>query len=118
MTDLDTTALRTAVRHPRVTPWAAGTVLALCDEIDQLRAENGAARGEATAMGAYAREMKQGVTVRDAALDRVRALHRPVEVEPSDTICGECSYRLSNGRYFGKVEDYPCPTIRALDGAP
>ena len=51
-----------------------------------------------------------------AAEDRVRALHRPVEIEPSDTICGECSYGLRNGRYLPPVVEYPCPTIAALDG--
>ena len=48
--------------------------------------------------------------------DAVRELHYPVEIEPSDTICGECSYQLPNGRYLGKVVEYPCPTIRALGG--
>ena len=47
---------------------------------------------------------------------RVRALHRPVDIEPSDTICGECSYRMPNGRYLQPVVEYPCPTISALDG--
>src|SRR5699024_11307185 len=37
-----------------------------------------------------------------ATVDRVRALHRPVEIEPSETICGHCSSRLPNGRCFGK----------------
>ena len=50
-------------------------------------------------------------------LDAVRELHYPVEIEPSDTICGECSYQLPNGRYFGEVVEYPCPTICALGGA-
>lgn len=49
-----------------------------------------------------------------SADERVRALHHPVEIEPSDTICGECSYRMPNGRYLPVVE-HPCPTIRALD---
>ena len=50
------------------------------------------------------------------ALQRVRRLHVPVEIEPSDTICRECSYQLPNGKYFGKLVEYPCPTIQALDG--
>lgn len=49
------------------------------------------------------------------AIARVRSLHYPVEVEPSDTICGECSNRLPNGHYL-PVVDYPCPTLDALDG--
>lgn len=50
-----------------------------------------------------------------AQAERVRELHRPVEIEPSDTICAECSNRMPNGRYMPTVE-WPCPTIRALDG--
>lgn len=45
-----------------------------------------------------------------------RELHYPVEIEPSDTICGECSYQLPNGSYLGKIVEWPCPTIRALGG--
>ena len=52
-----------------------------------------------------------------AAVDAALELHRPVEIEPSDTICGECSYRLPNGRYFGKVEYWPCATVRAITEA-
>lgn len=44
-----------------------------------------------------------------AFAEAVLALHRPVEVEPSDTICSECSTRLPNGRYLPTVE-WPCPT--------
>ena len=49
------------------------------------------------------------------ALKVVLGLHRPVEVEPSDTICGECSFQLPNGRYFGKVVEWPCPTVAAIE---
>lgn len=48
------------------------------------------------------------------AIDRVKAIHFPVEIGPSETICYECSYRLPNGHFFGKIVEYPCPTIRAL----
>lgn len=48
----------------------------------------------------------------------VRNLHTPVEIEQSDTICGECSWRLPNGKFFGKVVEYPCPTLDALDESP
>lgn len=48
-------------------------------------------------------------------IEAVLALHRPVEVEPSDTICGECSNRLPSGRYM-PVADYPCRTVQALRG--
>lgn len=49
------------------------------------------------------------------ALKAVLELHRPVDVEPSDTICGECSFQLPSGRYFGKVVGWPCPTARAIE---
>ena len=60
-------------------------------------------------------------TERDAAteaIDRVRAIHRPVEIEPSSTICGECSFKLPNGKFFGKIVEFPCSTLAALDAAP
>jgi hypothetical protein len=41
-----------------------------------------------------------------AAIDRVRALHRPDEGE-----CGNCHIEDS-----GRFEPHPCPTLRALDG--
>lgn len=47
--------------------------------------------------------------------DEIRALHRPVDIEPSDTICSECSWQHRAGRFFGKVVAYPCPTIALLD---
>lgn len=52
-----------------------------------------------------------------AALRAVLDLHKPVEVEPSDTICRECSFQLPNGRYFGRLEEWPCPTFRAIEAA-
>lgn len=54
----------------------------------------------------------------EAAKQRVRDFHRPVEVETSATICHACSPRRGSGahlRYFPYTE-YPCATIRALDG--
>lgn len=51
-----------------------------------------------------------------AALEAVLELHKPVDVEPCDTICGECSYRLPNGRYMPTVE-HPCPTVEAINEA-
>jgi hypothetical protein len=54
-----------------------------------------------------------------ARLDRlgaVAALHRPVEVEPSATICGGCSTLRGSGdslRYFPTVE-WPCETAAVL----
>ena len=51
-----------------------------------------------------------------AAVRDVLALHRAVEVEPSDTICAGCSTLRGAGeslRYF-PVTEYPCETVRAL----
>ena len=50
-----------------------------------------------------------------AQIGDVNALHTPVDIEPSSTICAECSYRLPNGRYFGKIEKWPCATLNALE---
>ncbi len=50
-----------------------------------------------------------------ATEQRVRALHRAVDIEPSETICHECSIELPDGSYV-EIEDHPCPTIVALDG--
>src|SRR5690625_3565997 len=49
-------------------------------------------------------------------LAAVEKLHQPVEIEPSDTICGPCSFQLPNGKYFGKIVEYPCDTIKAVRG--
>ena len=49
----------------------------------------------------------------------VRELHRPVDVEPSDTICAACSTLRGSGeslRYF-PTKEWPCATIQALDAA-
>lgn len=54
-------------------------------------------------------------TLRDR-IEMAEALHRPLQIEPSETICAECSFRLPNGRFFGKVVEYPCATKLALGG--
>ncbi len=68
-------------RYPTAT-LASGEGAALLQEIDWLRAELAATR---------------------AAIERVRALHRPGSDHPDR--CVEC---------FGRR--YPCPTLRTLDG--
>lgn len=48
---------------------------------------------------------------------RVRSVHFPVDVEPSETICAGCSTLRGAGehaRYF-PFEEYPCATVLALD---
>ncbi len=66
---------------------------------------------------AVAADLVRVIAKRDAlaaAVERAEALHCPVDIEPSDTICHECSFQLPNGRYFGKVVEHPCPTLQAL----
>ncbi|NDC56799.1 MAG: hypothetical protein EBZ69_08355, partial [Alphaproteobacteria bacterium] len=46
-----------------------------------------------------------------AAIKRVRALHASVEIG-FGPICDECSSASDNW-----IVPYPCPTLRALDGA-
>ena len=48
------------------------------------------------------------------AVAKVRELHRPVEIEPSSTICHECSHQLPSGDYAEKVTEWPCATLDAL----
>ena len=53
------------------------------------------------------------------ALEKVLILHKPVEVEPSETICSGCSTLRGQGemaRYFPFTE-YPCPTVEAITTA-
>ena len=52
-----------------------------------------------------------------AALRAVLGAHTPIEVEPSDTLCRECSFQLPSGRYLGKLSEWPCPTVRAITEA-
>lgn len=52
-----------------------------------------------------------------AALREVMKRHRPVEVEPSETICSACSHRRGWGesvRYSPAVE-HPCATLRLVE---
>lgn len=46
----------------------------------------------------------------------VEALHHPVDVEPSDTICAACSQPRpeTDGPYY--VEEWPCATIQIING--
>jgi hypothetical protein len=50
-----------------------------------------------------------------AGVAAVRALHQPMERGPF-TICAHCSGWDGKWRCLGVVTDYPCPTLRALDG--
>lgn len=54
-----------------------------------------------------------------AALVAVLKTHRPVDIEPSETICHECSTLRGSGknaRYF-PFKDYPCPTVTKIQEA-
>ena len=62
--------------------------------------------------------LAQRVLDAEQQVANVRALHKPVECEPSETICEECSTQRGSGenvRFFPFVE-WPCETIAALDG--
>lgn len=59
-----------------------------------------------------------GLEQAERQVARVREVHRPIDVEPSETICHACSTLRGNGetlRYF-PYKEWPCDTIRALDG--
>ena len=59
----------------------------------------------------------EGTPVSDeaAAIQRVRELHKPVDVEPSERVCQEC-HRAPDGETYLTYNEYPCATIEALDG--
>lgn len=48
------------------------------------------------------------------AIQLVRDLHTPHEDRECGTVCAECSY--FGGDYGLDGVDYPCDTLRALDG--
>ena len=52
----------------------------------------------------------------ERALRGVLELHRPIGVEPSDTICAACSNQLPNERFLPVVE-WPCPTVATIKEA-
>ena len=51
-------------------------------------------------------------------LAEVRALHHPVDVEPGETICAECSplYGESVKAFYLLTVEWPCETVCILDG--
>ena len=49
----------------------------------------------------------------ERALRGVVERHRPIEVEPSDTICAACSNQLPGGRFLPVVE-WPCPDVDVI----
>ena len=49
----------------------------------------------------------------ERALRGVLEVHRPIEVEPSDTLCAACSNQLPNGRFLPVIE-WPCPTVTTI----
>lgn len=70
---------------------------------------NGSTKADAAFIADARARLPQALNALQAILD----LHKPVDVEPSDTVCGECSNSLPNGRFLPIVE-YPCPTVRAI----
>ena len=51
----------------------------------------------------------------EAALDRVRELHHPIEDDSGRTICSACSHSFSE-MALEICTPYPCPTIQAIEG--
>lgn len=50
------------------------------------------------------------------SIERVRELHKEVEVfYRKETILG-CEYCFKASKYFREIFEYPCETIKALDG--
>lgn len=98
--------------------------------------------GEAVSVQDEARAIRERAEKAEAAIERVRALHKPVptytercgewhcdrqHVEdfdgdlyhldgPTKDVCGVCSYMEDNG--YGTLANipFPCPTVAALDG--
>ena len=66
-------------------------------ERDALRAERDALRAERDALA--------------ARIERARALHSPIKWAPTEAICDTCSVLA-----IPDVVEYPCDTLRALDG--
>jgi hypothetical protein len=87
-------------KHPSAT-LASGERAVLLAEIDWLRMENDELRSIRLNMG-------RGINKLRAAIERVRALHRPT-LEGAH--CVVCHSSDSSDWDF-----YPCPTLRALDG--
>jgi hypothetical protein len=58
-------------------------------------------------------EQQQRAGRAEAALNAVRALHRPVEYD-GQTICGHCS-GYADDSTDNPPQPHPCPTLRALD---
>lgn len=49
----------------------------------------------------------------NTAIQRVRDLHKPVQGPYDNVVCEECSHMDINVDFH---TEYPCPTIKALDG--
>jgi hypothetical protein len=56
--------------------------------------------------------MLQSIKELQSAIDRVRNLH----VADYDNACQVCIKGLDYDEYLPVYEEYPCPTIQALDG--
>lgn len=49
-----------------------------------------------------------------AVIQGVRDLHHPIALTSGQVACPACTHRAA---YPSQYVDYPCPTVRALDGA-
>lgn len=86
----------------------------LQDALDQIMHRK--RKAEEARFSIFCNESRRDIPRLVSAIEAVLDLHRPVEVEPSMTICDECSNAIGVGdrlRYM-PVEEWPCPTVRAL----
>ena len=101
-TELDLKSLQINLRHTHESTGVSKSVaMKLIQELEETRAKHRKAWGRAEKA--------------EAAVARVRELH-PMEKHGVRWHCGECLQDDNTGSW--EYVEYPCPTIRALDGEP
>ena len=92
----------------------------LLAEVRRLRAErDGDGDAQSGTLWRTQRELDHARNERlrlEGTLRCIEALHHPVDVEPSETICAACSQPRpeTDGPYY--VEEWPCATIAIING--
>ena len=98
--DLDAVSRFGRELEERVTSREGRSVLAIADDLDDAH----------DALDSTASDRLDRM---ERALRAVVERHRPIEVEPSDTICAACSNQLPNGRFLPAIE-WPCPDVDVI----
>lgn len=95
----------------------AADALERLDPVEAALAGQHAWKDAAALLRRLAAEAHDGDTHDDGqpAASRIRDLHQPMQRGPF-TICAHCSGWDGKRQCRGVVTDYPCPTVRALDG--